>query len=80
MTTYGQLSAYLPQKEAADALRQLQHDADVRAPPKKLQDYGTAILCVLPPPKWLQSRRRQLEKLRSPRHRATRRNQLKFPP
>ena len=30
MTTYkGNFSAYLPQKEAADALRQKQHDADV---------------------------------------------------
>ena len=31
-------SAYLPQKEAADALRQKQHDADV-ALAEKLQDY-----------------------------------------
>ena len=39
MTTYkGNFSAYLPQKEAADALRQKQHDADV-ALAEKLQDY-----------------------------------------
>ena len=39
MTVYkGNFSAYLPQKEAADALRQKQHDADV-ALAEKLQDY-----------------------------------------
>ena len=40
MTTYkGNFSAYLPQKEAADALRQKQHDADV-ALAEKLHYHG----------------------------------------
>mgnify|MGYP000092185974 FL=1 len=63
MTTYkGNFSAYLPQKEAADALRQKQHDADV-ALAEKLQDYIDRNLVRASTTKMAQSRRRQLEKL-----------------
>ena len=63
MTTYkGNFSAYLPQKEAADALRQKQHDADV-ALAEKLQDYVDRNLVRASTTKMAQSRRRQLEKL-----------------
>ena len=54
MTTYkGNFSAYLPQKEAADALRQKQHDADVALAGKLLPHtaifyaMGSAILIVM---------------------------------
>ena len=63
MTTYkGNFSAYLPQKEAADALRQKQHDADV-ALADKLQDYVDRNLVRASTTKMAQSRRKQLEKL-----------------
>ena len=63
MTTYkGNFSAYLPQKEAADALRQKQHDADV-ALAEKLQDYIDRNLVRASTTKMAQSRRKQLEKL-----------------
>ena len=63
MTTYkGNFSTYLPQKEAADALRQKQHDADV-ALAEKLQDYVDRNLVRASTTKMAQSRRRQLEKL-----------------
>ena len=63
MTTYkGNFSAYLPQKEAADALRQKQHDADV-ALAEKLQDYIDRTLVRASTTKMAQSRRKQLEKL-----------------
>ena len=63
MTTYkGNFSAYLPQKEAADALRQKQHDADV-ALAEKLQDYVDRNLVRASTTKMAQSRRKQLEKL-----------------
>ncbi len=63
MTTYkGNFSAYLPQKEAADALRQKQHDADV-ALAEKLQDYIDKNLVRASTTKMAQSRRKQLEKL-----------------
>ena len=62
MTTYkGNFSAYLPQKEAADALRQKQHDADV-ALAEKLQDYIDRNLVRASTTKMAQSRRKQLEK------------------
>ena len=52
MTTYkGNFSAYLPQKEAADALRQKQHDADV-ALAEKLQDYVDRNLVRASTTKW----------------------------
>ena len=63
MSTYkGNFSAYLPQKEAADALRQKQHDADV-ALAEKLQDYVDRNLVRASTTKMAQSRRKQLEKL-----------------
>ena len=63
MTTYkGNFSAYLPQKEASDALRQKQHDADV-ALAEKLQDYVDRNLVRASTTKMAQSRRKQLEKL-----------------
>ena len=56
MTTYkGNFSAYLPQKEAADALRQKQHDADV-ALAEKLQDYIDRNLVRASTTKMAQSR------------------------
>ncbi len=63
MTAYkGNFSAYLPQKEAADALRQKKHDADV-ALAEKLQDYVDRNLVRASTTKMAQSRRKQLEKL-----------------
>ena len=63
MTVYkGNFSAYLPQKEAANALRQKQHDADV-ALAEKLQDYIDRNLVRASTTKMAQSRRKQLEKL-----------------
>ena len=58
----GNYSAFLPQKEAADALLQKQHDADV-ALAEKLQDYVDRNLVRASTTKMAQSRRRQLEKL-----------------
>ena len=49
-------------KEAADALRQKQHDADV-ALAEKLQDYVDRNLVRASTTKMAQSRRKQLEKL-----------------
>ena len=63
LTTYkGNFSAYLPQKEAADALRQKQHDAAV-ALAEKLQAYIDRNLVRASTTKMAQSRRKQLEKL-----------------
>ncbi len=63
ITVYrGNFSAYLPQKDAADALRQKQHDADV-ALAEKLQDYIDRNLVRASTTKMAQSRRKQLEKL-----------------
>ena len=71
MTTYkGNFSAYLPQKEAADALRQKQHDADV-ALAEKLQDYVDRNLVRASTTKMAQSRRRQMDKLESENTRLT---------
>ena len=78
MTTYkGNFSAYLPQKEAADALRQKQHDADV-ALAAKLQDYVDRNLVRASTTKMAQSRRRQLEKLEITEAPKDETNQLKF--
>ena len=78
MTTYkGNFSAYLPQKEAADALRQKQHDADV-ALAEKLQDYVDRNLVRASTTKMAQSRRRQLEKLEITEAPKDETNQLKF--
>ena len=78
MTTYkGNFSAYLPQKEATDALRQKQHDADV-ALAEKLQDYIDRNLVRASTTKMAQSRRRQLEKLEITEAPQDETNQLKF--
>ena len=78
MTTYkGNFSVYLPQKEAADTLRQKQHDADV-ALAEKLQDYVDRNLVRASTTKMAQSRRRQLEKLEITEAPKDETNQLKF--
>jgi ATP-binding cassette subfamily F protein 3 len=78
LTEYkGNFSAYLPQKDAADALRQKQHDADV-ALAEKLQDYVDRNLVRASTTKMAQSRRKQLEKLEITEAPAGRQNSLKF--
>lgn len=78
MTIYkGNFSAYLPQKEAADALRQKQHDADV-ALAEKLQDYIDRNLVRASTTKMAQSRRKQLEKLEITEAPVDETNELKF--
>lgn len=63
LTTYkGNYSAYLPQKEAAVALQQKKHDADVEKA-AKLEDYVARNLVRASTTKMAQSRRRQLEKM-----------------
>lgn len=63
LTAYkGNYSAYLPQKEAAMALQQKQHDADVEKA-AKLEDYIARNLVRASTTKMAQSRRKQLEKL-----------------
>ena len=63
LTSYkGNYSAYLPQKEAAVALQQKQHDADV-AKAQKLEDYIARNLVRASTTKMAQSRRKQLEKM-----------------
>ena len=58
----GKHSAYLPQKEAAVALQQKQHDADV-AKAQKLEDYIARNIVRASTTKMAQSRRKQLEKM-----------------
>lgn len=78
LTVYkGNFSAYLPQKEAADALRQKQHDADV-ALAEKLQDYIDRNLVRASTTKMAQSRRKQLEKLEITEAPKDETKQLKF--
>ena len=63
LTAYkGNYSAYLPQKEAAVALQQKQHDADMEKA-AKLEDYIARNLVRASTTKMAQSRRKQLEKL-----------------
>lgn len=63
LTAYkGNYSAYLPQKEAAVALQQKQHDADVEKA-AKLEDYIARNLVRASTTKMAQSRRKQLEKM-----------------
>lgn len=63
LTAYkGNYSAFIPQKEAADALRQKQHDADV-AKAAKLEDYIARNIVRASTTKMAQSRRKQLEKM-----------------
>ena len=58
LTAYkGNYSAYLPQRQAADALRQKQHDADVEKA-KKLEDYIARNLVRASTTKMAQSRRK----------------------
>ncbi len=73
----GNFSAYLPQKEAADALQQKQHDADV-ALAEKLQDYVDRNLVRASTTKMAQSRRKQLEKLEITKAPARAVTELKF--
>jgi len=78
VTTYkGNFSAYLPQKQAADALQQKQHDADV-ALAAKLQDYVDRNLVRASTTKMAQSRRKQLEKLEITEAPRNEQKQLKF--
>lgn len=78
ITSYkGNFSAYLPQKEAADALQQKQHDADV-ALAAKLQDYVDRNLVRASTTKMAQSRRKQLEKLEITEAPKNEQTQLKF--
>lgn len=63
LKTYkGNYSAYLPQKEAAVALQQKQHEADVEKA-AKLEDYIARNLVRASTTKMAQSRRKQLEKM-----------------
>ncbi len=78
LTAYkGNYSAYLPQKEAAVALRQKRHDADVEKA-AKLEDYVARNLVRASTTKMAQSRRRQLEKLEITEAPRTRHADLKF--
>lgn len=78
LTAYkGNYSAYLPQREAADALRQKQHDADVEKA-AKLEDYVARNLVRASTTKMAQSRRKQLEKLEITEAPHTRGKTLKF--
>ena len=78
LTAYkGNYSAYLPQKEAADALRQKQHDADVEKA-KKLEDYIARNLVRASTTKMAQSRRKQLEKMEITEAPRTSHTDLKF--
>ena len=66
LTAYkGNYSAYLPQRQAADALRQKQHDADVEKA-KKLEDYIARNLVRASTTKMAQSRRNSWKSWRLP--------------
>ena len=72
MTTYkGNFSAYLPQKEAADALRQKQHDATWRWP-KNYRTTSTATSSGPPPQRWPRAAAGSWKSWRSPRPLRTR--------
>ena len=78
LTSYkGNYSAFLPQKEAAVALQQKQHDADV-AKAQKLEDYIARNLVRASTTKMAQSRRKQLEKLEITEKPLSGPQQLKF--
>lgn len=78
LTAYrGNYSAYLPQKEAAVALQQKQHDADVEKA-AKLEDYIARNLVRASTTKMAQSRRKQLEKLEITQAPRTQHTALKF--
>ena len=78
LTAYkGNYSAYLPQKEAAVALQQKQHDADMEKA-AKLEDYIARNLVRASTTKMAQSRRKQLEKMESTEAPRTSHTDLKF--
>ena len=78
LTAYkGNYSAYLPQKEAAVALQQKQHDADMEKA-AKLEDYIARNLVRASTTKMAQSRRKQLEKLEITEAPRTSHTDLKF--
>ena len=78
LTAYkGNYSAYLPQKEAAVALQQKQHDADMEKA-AKLEDYIARNLVRASTTKMAQSRRKQLEKMEITEAPRTSRADLKF--
>lgn len=78
LTAYkGNYSAYLPQKEAAVALQQKQHDADMEKA-AKLEDYIARNLVRASTTKMAQSRRKQLEKMEITKAPRTSHTDLKF--
>jgi len=78
LTAYkGNYSAYLPQKEAAVALQQKQHDADIEKA-AKLEDYIARNLVRASTTKMAQSRRKQLEKMEITEAPRTQHTDLKF--
>ena len=78
LTAYkGNYSAYLPQKEAAVALQQKQHDADMEKA-AKLEDYIARNLVRASTTKMAQSRRKQLEKMEITEAQRTYHTDLKF--
>ena len=76
-TLKGNYSAYLPQKEAAVALQQKQHDADMEKA-AKLEDYIARNLVRASTTKMAQSRRKQLEKMEITEAPRTSHTDLKF--
>ena len=78
LTAYkGNYSAYLPQKEAAVALQQKQHDADMEKA-AKLEDYIARNMVRASTTKMAQSRRKQLEKMEITEAPRTSHTDLKF--
>lgn len=78
LTAYkGNYSAYLPQKEAAVALQQKKHDADMEKA-AKLEDYIARNLVRASTTKMAQSRRKQLEKMEITEAPRTSHTDLKF--
>lgn len=78
LTAYkGNYSAYLPQKEAAVALQQKQHDADMEKA-AKLEDYIARNLVRASTTKMAQSRRKQLERMEITEAPRTSHTDLKF--
>mgnify|MGYP001055783072 CR=1 FL=1 len=78
LTAYkGNYSAYLPQTEAAVALQQKQHDADMEKA-AKLEDYIARNLVRASTTKMAQSRRKQLEKMEITEAPRTSHTDLKF--
>ena len=73
----GNYSVYLPQKEAAVALQQKQHDADMEKA-AKLEDYIARNLVRASTTKMAQSRRKQLEKMEITEAPRTSHTDLKF--